>query len=267
MNASVSPTIEHDGGERPPAAARAGLRRLCHRSSDPVAVFSVPEGTLLEANRGFRDLISLPESIPPNLTVACLEAPELGHMLREWEGAEPRLIREMSLDGISGRGRLLPIPGAVPIQVILQFTPNRGGSRVDPQRQKDLEDRLQQLGNFERLRVLGETAAIIVHELRVPLSSIHLGVESVRHSSTLHPSLRSRLDVALEQLGRMDRLLSSIRSFSRPRALEIRPMEIRATFSAALAAVEASLRGPRTTVALEVRPDPLWIVADPEALA
>jgi signal transduction histidine kinase len=44
-------------------------------------------------------------------------------------------------------------------------------------------------------------------------------------------------------------------------------MDLRTTFSAALAAVEASLQGPRTTVAIEVRPEPLCIVADPEFIA
>jgi signal transduction histidine kinase len=41
-------------------------------------------------------------------------------------------------------------------------------------------------------------------------------------------------------------------------------MEVRKTLTDALAAVESALRGPRTTVTLRVRPDPLWIVADPE---
>jgi len=89
----------------------------------------------------------------------------------------------------------------------------------------------------------------------------------VRSSRALDASLSSRLDVALEQLGRVDRLLGSIRNFARPRRPDLRRMEVRKTLSEALAAVEASLRGPRTTVVLAVRPDPLWIVADPELLA
>ncbi len=132
---------------------------------------------------------------------------------------------------------------------------------------RNVEDRLQQIGNLERLRALGETAAVIVHQIRTPLSSVHLGVESVRSSAALDPALRPRLDVALEQLGRLDRLLSSIRDFSRPRRLEARPIDLRTIFSEALAAVESSLQAPRTSVTVEVRPDPLRIVADPECLA
>lgn len=219
------------------------------------AVFSLTLGALLETNRRFRDLFGVPE------TIANLDSPDLHRILRAWDGAEPRLIRRVTLDGIEGRGRLAP--ASFPDQAILQFTP-----RVDEGRLKDLlEDRLQQIGNFERMRALGETAAVIVHEIRNPLSSIRLGIESVRFSRALNPALCPRLDVALEQLGRLDKILGSIRNFARPRRLDPRPLDARKTFTTALAGVEAALRGPRTTVALDVRPDPLCITADPECLA
>ena len=222
------------------------------------AVFSLPQGAVIDSNRRFRDLFGTPE------TIVSLDAPDLHRILRTWDGTEPRMIRRLSLDGIEGRGRLLPVSASFPIQAILQFTP-----RVDEGRVKDLlEDRLQQIGNFERMRALGETAAVIVHEIRNPLSSIRLGIESVRSSRTLPPALCPRLDTALEQLGRLDKILGSIRNFARPRRLEPRPMDVRKTFEGALASVEAALQAaPRTTVSLKVRPDPLWITADPEGLA
>jgi signal transduction histidine kinase len=222
------------------------------------AVFSLSQGAVIESNRRFRDLFGTPE------TIADLEAPDLHRVLRTWDGTEPRLIRRMTLDGIEGRGRLLPVSASFPIQAILQFAP-----RVDEGRLKDLlEDRLQQIGNFERMRALGETAAVIVHEIRTPLSSIRLGIESVRSSRALPAGLCPRLDVALEQLGRLDKILGSIRNFARPRRLEPRPMDLRKTFTEALAAVEAALlAAPRTTVAVDVRPDPLWITADPGGIA
>jgi signal transduction histidine kinase len=224
--------------------------------TEAAVVFALPQGAVIESNRRFRDLFGTPE------TIASLEAPDLHRVLRAWDGTEPRVLRRMTVDGIEGRGRLMPVPASFPIQGILQFAP-----RVDEGRLKDLlEDRLQQIGNFERMRALGETAAVIVHEIRNPLSSIRLGIESVRSSRLFHPSLGPRLDVAMEQLGRLDRILGSIRNFARPRRLEPRPMEVRKTFSDALAGVEAALQAPRTMVVLAVRPDPLWITADPECL-
>jgi signal transduction histidine kinase len=73
--------------------------------------------------------------------------------------------------------------------------------------------------------------------------------------------------VALEQVDRLDRLLRSIRNFAHPHRLLFQEMDVRETCAAALRAVEASLQGPKTTVVVGVRPDPLRIVADPERLS
>jgi signal transduction histidine kinase len=268
MKSTVASAIDRDALGEGMRAAHSALHELCQGCRDPVALFTIPQGALLDVNRSFRDLVGIPEPLPPEVTMPDLGAPGLRRVLRSWDGTEPRLIRRMILGGLEGQGRLLPVPAAFPPQAFLQFTPNPGCRPVDEGELKGLlEDRLQQIGNLERLRALGETAAVIVHEIRVPLSSIHLGVESVRRSRGLDPALCSRLDVALEQLDRVDRLLGSIRNFARPRRPAPAPIDVRKTFSAALAAVEASLQGPRTTVAIEVRPDPLRLVADPEFLA
>jgi signal transduction histidine kinase len=249
-------------------AAHTALHELCQGCRDPVALFTIPQGVLLDVNPSFRELSGVPDPLPPDLAIPSLGAPALRRALRSWDGTEPRLIRRLVLGGREGQGRLLPVPAALPPQAFLQFTPQREGPPLDKGTLKGLlEDRLQQIGNLERLRALGETAAVIVHEIRVPLSSVRLGVDSVRSSRALDASLRGRLDIALEQLDRVDRLLGSIRDFARPRRPSPRPMDLRTTFSAALAAVEASLQGPRTTVAIEVRPEPLCIVADPEFIA
>jgi signal transduction histidine kinase len=266
IKASADSTIDRDGSREALLTAHAGVHRLCHGCRNPVAVFSLPEGVLIEVNGAFRGLFGVPDPLPAELTILSLGAPELSRVLRTWDGAEPRRIRGMTLGGIEGRGKLLAIPAAFPLQAFLEFIPNR--ARVDERRLNDLlKDRLQQIGNFERLRALGETAAVIVHELRAPISSVQLGIEMVRSTPSLDPALRSRLDVALEQLGRLDRLLGNIRNFARPRRLAARAVDLRKAFSSAVASVEASLRGPRTTVAIQVRPDPLWIVADPDCLA
>jgi signal transduction histidine kinase len=239
--------------DRPVLAAFEDVHRRRRGSRDPVAVLALPRGSLLEVSPGFRKMFGVPDPLPPELTIQSLGAPELGSVLRGWDGAEPRQIRRMSVAGIAGRGRLLPIPASTPLQALLQFTPDRPAG----------DGRTKDAGHFERLRSLGETAAEIVHQIRIPLSSVQLGVGSVRSSPALDPALAPRLDTAIEQLERLDRLLGSLGNFTRPRRPSPRSMDVRKTLSDALDAVESALRGPRTTVTLQVRPDPLWIVADP----
>jgi len=268
IKSSVGPDGAAVGTVEAGFPGQPALQELCHGCREPVAVLSIPQGSILEVNAAFRDLFDVPELLPADLAILNPGAAGLRRVLRSWDGMEPRSIRKLALGGLEGQGRLLPILASFPARAVFRFNPGRARSRVDEGRLKDLlENRLQQIGNLERLRALGETAAVIVHEIRIPLSSIQLGIESVRLSPALDPSLRSRLDVALEQLGRMDRLLGGIRNFARPRRPAPRPLDLRKSFSAALAGVEATLQGPRTTVTIEVRPDPLWIVADPESLA
>lgn len=218
-------------------------------------------------NDRFRKVFNIPEPLPADLTIQELGGSALDRILRAWDGASQREIRKVALSGITGRARLMPIPSTFPSQAFFHFMPSVRGFPPDEATLRDLlEDRLQQIRNFERLRSLGETAAVIVHEIRIPLSSIQLGLESILYSAVLDPSLRPRLDIALEQVARLDRLLGSIRDFAHPHRLTMARVDVRQTISAALAAVEASLRGPRTSVVLEVRPDPLQIQADRDRL-
>jgi signal transduction histidine kinase len=246
--------------------AHAGLHVLCHECRDPVAVISIPQGALLEVNQSFRTLFRVPEPLPLHLTIQTFGGAVLDRVLRSWDGSGQREIRKLSISGVPGRARLMPIPSTFPSQAFFHFMPAPGPAPDEATLRELLEDRLQQIRNFERLRSLGETAAVIVHEIRIPLSSIQLGLESTRNSPALHPSLRHRMDIALEQVGRLDRLLSSIRDFAHPHRLRTSPVDVRDLISAALAAVEAKIKGPRTSVAIEVRPDPLILRADQDRL-
>jgi signal transduction histidine kinase len=233
--------------------AVSDLHRRRRGSRDPVAIVALPQGAFVEVNAPFRRLFGVPDPLPPDLTLGSLASSDLERSLRNWDGTGRRVFRRAMLGGIVGTARLVPLPASVPVQALLQFAPDRD----DPKPEEDA-------GHFERLRALGETAAVVVHQIRIPLSTVQLGLDSIRTSPSLEASLSPRLDLALEQLSRLDRLLGSISAFSRPRRPSVRSMEVRRTLTDALAAVESALRGPRTTVALQVRPDPLWIMADPE---
>lgn len=248
--------------------AHAGLHDLCHAVPDPVAVILLPQATVLEVNGAFRKLFDVPEPLPPDFSVIELAGPELRRALRVWDRAKPRVVARAAIRDVEGRATLLPLPSGAPPQAFLHFVPAGRRPRAgEPERLKELlDERLEQIRNFERLRSLGEVAAVIVHEIRTPLTSIRFALDGVRKSPALDPALRPRLETALEQVERLDRLLSGIRNFSRPCVLASRRIDVRETISVALRAVEGMLHGPETTVTVEVRPDPLFVTADAERL-
>lgn len=244
--------------------AHAGLQGLCHALEDPVAVVALPQGAVLEVNRAFRRAFGVPDPLPERYSLLDLSGPGLGRTLRTWDRTKPRVVPRAALKGVEGRLVLVPVPGASPPQAFVHFIPRGGGP---PDRLKELLDRrLEEIRNFERLRSLGEVAAVIVHELRTPLASIRFALEGARKELGPGTPPRRRLDVALEQVERLDRLLSGIRHFSRPVVLAPRRIDVRDTISTALRGVEGMLQGPQTTVTVEVKPDPLSILADPERL-
>jgi len=247
--------------------AHAGLHMLCHAARDPVAVIVPPRGTIVEVNGAFRRLFDIPDPLPPDLELVDLGDLALARALSRWDGARPRLVTKLAVKGVDGRARLLALPATRPLQAFFHFMPRRPRRHGPPERlQQLLDERLAQIRNFERLRSLGEIAAVIVHELRTPLTSVRVAVEGARRSPAVDPSVPKKLDAAIEQIERLDRLLNGIRNFSRPYTLSPRPIDVRETISAALRAVEGHLQGPQTTVTVEVKPDPLTIVADPERL-
>lgn len=71
---------------------------------------------------------------------------------------------------------------------------------------------------MERLAEIGELAASVVHEVRNPLATVVMGLTSVRHME-LNERANMRLDLALEEADRLQRLLDEILLYAKPRDL------------------------------------------------
>jgi signal transduction histidine kinase len=82
-----------------------------------------------------------------------------------------------------------------------------------------------QLVERERLAAIGEFAAIIVHEIRNPLTTIDLGLSHFKRIE-LSNSSQARLSLALDELDRLKRLLSEILLYAKPQALQLTEVEL-----------------------------------------
>ncbi len=74
------------------------------------------------------------------------------------------------------------------------------------------------LEDARRLAALGQFAAAIAHDIRTPLTSISLNVQILRRKAELaaNPDIREHLDIALEELARLDRSVAEILDFAKP---------------------------------------------------
>ena len=72
----------------------------------------------------------------------------------------------------------------------------------------------------ERLAAIGEFAAIIVHEIRNPLTTIIMGLKYFQKTILAEPA-QERLSLALDESNRLQRLLSEILLYAKPQIFTI----------------------------------------------
>lgn len=78
---------------------------------------------------------------------------------------------------------------------------------------------------LSHLAELGELSSMIVHEIRNPLTTVMMGLTSFQKLE-LDGRFQSRLNMALAEAERLKRLLNEILLFSKPQALNCKPLEL-----------------------------------------
>jgi signal transduction histidine kinase len=83
-----------------------------------------------------------------------------------------------------------------------------------------------ELEDARRLAALGQFAAAIAHDIRTPLTSISLNVQILRRKLQLPDDDREHLDIALEELARLDKSVAEILDFAKPVRLVPQPIDV-----------------------------------------
>jgi len=90
---------------------------------------------------------------------------------------------------------------------------------------RDITERKATEKALARLAEIGELAAMIVHEVRSPLTTVLLGLNSFQ-AMPLSERARNRLDLALAESERLQKLLNEILLYSREPALDCQPLDL-----------------------------------------
>ncbi|HEY4240728.1 MAG TPA: ATP-binding protein [Kofleriaceae bacterium] len=85
---------------------------------------------------------------------------------------------------------------------------------------------VSELDDARRLAALGHFAAAIAHDIRTPLTSISLNVQILRRKLALSPDDVEHLDIALEELARLDHSVAEILDFAKPVRLVQEPIDV-----------------------------------------
>ena len=85
---------------------------------------------------------------------------------------------------------------------------------------------VSELHDARRLAALGQFAAAIAHDIRTPLTSISMNVQILQRKLQLPDDDREHLEIALEELARLDRSVAEILDFAKPVKLTSEPIDV-----------------------------------------
>ena len=157
-----------------------------------------------------------------------------------------RLIRDQSFPVRDGSGHIYRIAG-----IVEDITERRHAE--------------QEMGKaIAALAEVGELAAMIVHEVRNPLTTVLMGLNAIK-SIELPESVQERLNLSLEEAERIRNLLKEILLYAKPQALQPSELEINAF-------IRDMLESIRTMPAISRKidfvpaPHPVKVLADKDKL-
>jgi signal transduction histidine kinase len=126
------------------------------------------------------------------------------------------------------------------------------------------ERAVSELEDARRLAALGQFAAAIAHDIRTPLTSISLNVQILRRKLQLSDDDREHLDIALEELARLDRSVAEILDFAKPVKLAPQPVDLSELLETTTRGLSPVLS--EKGVALRCEPADLVVQGDPQRL-
>jgi signal transduction histidine kinase len=135
---------------------------------------------------------------------------------------------------------------------------------------KGVVERLQQARRetmlADRLAAVGEMAAGVAHELRNPLTSVKLLMQTAADGPPGHALSDEHIHVVLEQIVRMESTIQGLLDFARPPQMQRVCHDLRDTLRRALNLVEGHAKQQEVVVCEDCPSGPVPVDGDPEQL-
>jgi two-component system sensor histidine kinase HydH len=90
---------------------------------------------------------------------------------------------------------------------------------------RELQDSFEQIKRADRLSAIGQLSASLAHEIRNPLASIDGAANLIESPQTPDEMRKGSLAIIHKEIQRLNRLLTNLLDFARPRKPEFRPVD------------------------------------------
>ena len=124
------------------------------------------------------------------------------------------------------------------------------------------------LAEGDRLAITGGIARTVAHEVRNPLTNLHMALEQMLEelSPETRNDVRLYTEILHRNMHRISKLITDLLETSKPKELDRRPCDVTAMLNASVAAVKDRLDLLSMSVDVQVAPQLEMVSADPEML-
>ena len=138
------------------------------------------------------------------------------------------------------------------------------GDMVD-QIAEAIAERKKAEATVARLAEIGELSSMIVHEVRNPLTTVLMGLNSFK-SMDLSDRAKARLNLALEESERLQRLLNEILMYAREQTLDLNTVDVKALIEELAEPLKAMPSATKRHIDIDKTTQPTLIQGDKDKL-
>ena len=120
---------------------------------------------------------------------------------------------------------------------------------------RDLQNSFEQIKRADRLSAIGQLSASLAHEIRNPLASIDGATNLIESEQTSQDMRRASLAIIRKEVQRLNRLLTNLLDFARPRKPEFQSVHADRLLDGTIALVNHSAQQKGITLRKDVPPD------------